>query len=196
MKSSNTDHITSVPFHAPSCWGSSVWEAGPGAAMSLLAPAGSNARKYPNPEDASALRMETWKREKVSNTSGISALCFPEENSKPTPPVLPSCWKILAARGEAAGRGQQAGSLLCNNPSCFHRSRSSKICRYRCPCHTGRPAREHSDLTSITQQHGLPRNQTYTSFGSCTRAEQLSCPAPGSPASPLSRRKLPVKQVS
>lgn len=165
----------------------------------MLAPAASNAHKYPNPQDASTLKMETWKREKVSNTSGISGLCFPEENSKPAPPVLPSCpmscQKTLAARGKAAGRGQQAGSLLCNNPSCFNRSKSRKIRRCRCPCRTGRPAREHSDLTSITQQHGMPRNQTYTSFGSCTRAELLSCPTPGSPASPFSRRKLPVKQV-
>lgn len=72
------------------------------------------------------------------------------------------------------------------NPSCFNRSKSCKTCRYRCPCCTGRPAREHSDLTSITQQHGLPRNQTYTSSGSCTRAEPPSCPAPGSLASPFS----------
>lgn len=67
-----------------------MWEAGHGVAISLLAPAGSNACKDPNPEDASTLRMEMWKREKVSNTYGVNGLCFSEENSKPTPPALPS----------------------------------------------------------------------------------------------------------
>lgn len=157
--------------------------------MSLLAPAGSNACKYPNSLDASTLRMEMWKR---GMGSVVSVSLKKTQNQLQQ---LPSCQKSLSAQGKAAGRGQQAGSLLCNNPSCCNRSRSPRICRYRCPCRTGRPAGEHSDLTSITQQHSLPRNQTYTSFGSCTGAEPLSCPAAGSPASPFWRRKLPVKQV-
>lgn len=87
-----------------------MWEAGHGVAMSLLAPAGSNACKYPNPEDASTLRMEMWKR-------GMgSMVCFPEENSKPTPVVLPSCPKTLSAQGKAAGRGQEAGCLPLQQP--------------------------------------------------------------------------------
>lgn len=67
-----------------------MWVAGHGAETSLPAPAGSNACKDTNPEDASTLRMEMWKRGKASNTYGVNGLGSSEENSKPTPPALPS----------------------------------------------------------------------------------------------------------
>lgn len=81
---------------------------------------------------------------------------LPKENSKLTPPVprycpvshrvptskgvgLESPSQSLAAQCKATGREQQAGSLLHNNPSCFNRSKSCEICRYR---HPWQPSKE------------------------------------------------------